>query len=114
MKSTSPILHKTRDHGWRWPVIIETWDDPYILPPEMEPLLIEYWTATEPPSFTRLILEPWNPPTEEPPDLSILITEPWTLFIDPPPMLKLITEPWNPPPEDPPPMTRMILEEWSP
>ena len=114
LKSTSPILHKTREHGWRWPIIVETWDNPYIDPPEMEPLFRESWTATEPPSFTRLILELWNPPQEEPPDLSILITEPWTLFTDPPPMVELITEPWNPSQEEPPPMTRMLLEEWSP
>jgi hypothetical protein len=113
MKSTSPIFHKTRDHGWQWPVIIETWDNPYILPPEMEPLFMERWSYPFPPSFTRLTLEPWDPPVEGPPDFTLLITESWAVFINPPPMVNLLTEPWDPPVQEPPPMTNIFLEEWT-
>jgi len=113
MKSTSPIFHKTREHPWLWPIIDESWDNPYDLPPHMDFVIIERWQPTEPPTYALVLTEPWHPPSEEPPILIKVFTEPWSLFTDPPPMVLLATEFWDNPYSEPPVMIRFIIEEWT-
>lgn len=113
MKSTSPIMHKTILHGWRWPILIETWDNPYLLPPHMQPVIRESWTPTEPPTFIKLFTELWYNPYETPPTLTKILTELWTLYSEPPPMpTNVITEPWTLY-SNPPPMIKILTEPWT-